>query len=222
MSELLYMKVADSVMERIHNGVLKEQEKLSERKLAKEYEVSRTVVREAIKLLNEKGLVHTVYGKGSYVSVPDDQLVINKFQNAMDMTDVDQEDVLEARSLVEYAMVPYIIERTTPKDIEVLTQIQKKLEESILDDKAYIEYDEKFHLALSMCTHNRVITIITGSLNSMANREAFLQTDYRVREQATLEHAAILTAIKKKDETMLLHAIETHIRCVRSHVGGDY
>ena len=64
MSELLYMQVSDSLIKKIQEGILQENMKLSERKLAVEYQVSRTVIREAIKLLNEKGLVRTEYGKG--------------------------------------------------------------------------------------------------------------------------------------------------------------
>ena len=80
MSELLYMQVSDSLIKKIQEGILQENMKLSERKLAVEYQVSRTVIREAIKLLNEKGLVRTEYGKGTFVNQMNDRLSIDKIQ----------------------------------------------------------------------------------------------------------------------------------------------
>lgn len=221
MSELLYMQVADNIMERIHNGVLREHEKLSERKLAIEYQVSRTVIREAIKLLNEKGLVNTVYGKGSYVKRLDDQFLMNKLQDAMDMSQVELNDVLEARELLESSMVDLILNRIEQKDIEVLEELHRKMEDNVNNGSEYIKYDANFHLALSICTHNRVLAIMTGTLNRMANRELFLSHGDAIRKNANQEHLAMLEALKHKDKEAFRKALNTHIGCIRSRVGGE-
>lgn len=220
MAELLYMQVADNIIERIQNGVLQVNEKLSERKLAAEYEVSRTVIREAIKLLNEKGLVHTVYGKGSYVNIPDDKVLISKFEDAMDMSQVKPEDVVEARELLEIAMSKLILQRVNQHDIEVLEELYEKMENCGEDGTTYVNYDAKFHLALSICTHNRVLSIMTGTLNNMANREKLLQSR-EVRIRANREHKKIIEALKAQNEEELLEAIRVHIMCIRLHIGEE-
>ncbi len=220
MAELLYMQVADNIIERIQNGALQVNEKLSERKLAAEYEVSRTVIREAIKLLNEKGLVHTMYGKGSYVNIPDDKALISKFEDAMDMSQVEPEDVVEARELLEIAMLKLILQRVNQRDIEVLEELYENMENCIEDGRTYVDYDAKFHLALSICTHNRVLSIMTGTLNNMANREQLLQSR-EVRTRANKEHKKIIEALKAQNEKELLEAIGVHIRCIRSHIGEE-
>ena len=113
MAKLLYMQIADDLMDKIHRGILQEKEKLSERKLAEKYEVSRTVVREAIKLLNEKGYVDTVYGKGSYICFPDENMLMGRFRDAIDVSKVTPAEVLEARELLECSMSQMIVERIT-------------------------------------------------------------------------------------------------------------
>ena len=213
MSELLYMQVSDSLIKKIQEGILQENMKLSERKLAVEYQVSRTVIREAIKLLNEKGLVRTEYGKGTFVNQMNDRLSIDKIQDTLDSSRVTQVDVLEARELMETAM--------TQKDIAVLEELYERLKEYIEEPDEFILYDAKFHLALSICTHNRVLSIMTGTLNKMANREQFLSEGREHRERANQEHLNIIQALKNKNEKQLLEAMQLHISCIRSHVGGE-
>lgn len=220
MAEMLYMRVADSIIERIQNGTLKEDEKLSERKLAAEYKVSRTVIREAIKLLNEKGLVYTIYGKGSYVNIPDEKVLIGKFEDVMDMSQVLPEELIEARELLEFSMADLILERINERDIEVLEELYENMEGAMKDGKAYVNYDAKFHLALSICTHNRVLTIMTGTLNNMANREQLLQSE-EIRRRANNEHKKMIEALKEKEKDKYLDAIKVHIKCIRSHMGEE-
>lgn len=220
MAEMLYMKVAEDLSAKIQAGILMVDEKLSERKLAAEYKVSRTVVREAVKVLNEKGLVHTVYGKGTYVKLPDDKMLIDKFRDALDVSQVEQSEVLEAREMLEISMIPYMIERVNDRDIQVLEELYQEMEKSIEDGPSYVQLDEKFHLACSICTHNRVLSVMTGTLNQLADRREFL-TDYSMRKKAYKEHRMIIDALKKKDQELLQEALHRHINCIRSYAGGE-
>ena len=71
MRDALSTKIASELCARIQSGELKENDKLpSERILASQYDVSRNVIRESIKMLVEKNLVINIPGKGNYVSRP--------------------------------------------------------------------------------------------------------------------------------------------------------
>lgn len=216
MEELLYMQVAEDLTAKIQTGILAIDEKLSERRLAAQYNVSRTVVREAVKVLNEKGLVHTVYGKGTYVNLPDDKMLIGKFRDALDVSQVNQDEVLEARELLESSMISFMFERVNDQDIEVLEELYQKMKECIEDGEAFVRMDEKFHLACSICTHNRVLSVMTGTLNQLANRQEILM-DGSMREKANEEHGMIIMALKQKDEELLHKAMKSHINCIRSY-----
>lgn len=216
MAKLLYMQIADDLMSKIHTGRLTEGEKLSERKLADEYKVSRTVVRESIKLLNEKGYVDTLYGKGSYIRIPDENMLMNRFREAVDVSKVEMGEVLEARQLLECSMTHMIIERITEKDMEMLEEIYSEMEQC-KDEVEYIELDAKFHLAVAMCAHNRVLSIMTGTLNQLTNRRKFIgNSDSQVK--ASKEHRIMLDALRERDEKKLLNALHIHIECIRSFV----
>ncbi len=219
MTKLLYMQIADDLMEKIHSGVLTEGKKLSERKLAEEYKVSRTVVREAIKLLNEKGYVDTVYGKGSYICIPDEDMLMQRFREAVDVSRVEATEVLEARELLECTMAHMIVERITAKDMEILEELYQDMEKS-RDEKEYIDLDAKFHLAISMCAHNRVLSIMTGTLNQLTDRNEFVANP-NSQEKASREHRVMLDALRQRDEKKLLDALQAHINCIRSYVDED-
>lgn len=216
MAKLLYMQIADDLMSKIHTGKLTEGEKLSERKLADEYKVSRTVVRESIKLLNEKGYVDTLYGKGSYIRIPDENMLMNRFREAVDVSKVEMGEVLEARQILECSMTHMIIERITEKDMEMLEELYSEMEQC-KDEVEYIELDAKFHLAVSMCAHNRVLSIMTGTLNQLTNRRKFIgNSDSQVK--ASKEHRIMLDALRERDEEKLLNALHIHIECIRSFI----
>lgn len=216
MAEMLYMQVADHIINHIQDGTLKENDKLSERKLAAEYKVSRTVVRESIKLLNERGLVQTIYGKGSFVNIPDRKALMGKFEYALDVSHVQQEDVVEARELLETAMIPLIMERVNEKDLDILHELYQSMRESVEDGELFMKADEKFHLSLSICAHNQVLSVVTGTMNSMSDRRRLLRSK-NIRVNANKEHKKIIEALEQRDEQMLREAIENHISCIRSH-----
>ena len=216
MAKLLYMQIAEDLMNQIHSGGLTEGKKLSERKLAEEYKVSRTVVREAIKLLNEKGYVETLYGKGSYIRLPDEDMLMRRFREAVDVSKVESREVLEARELLECTMAHLIVERISEKDMEILEELYQDMQ-NCKSEREYIDLDAKFHLAIAMCAHNRVLSIMTGTLNQLTDREEFVGNPGS-QEKASREHAVMLEALREHDEEKLLRALQTHIDCIRSYV----
>ena len=216
MAKLLYMQIAEDLMNQIHSGGLTEGKKLSERKLAEEYKVSRTVVREAIKLLNEKGYVETLYGKGSYIRLPDEDMMMRRFREAVDVSKVESTEVLEARELLECTMAHLIVERISEKDMEILEELYQDMQ-NCKSEREYIDLDAKFHLAIAMCAHNRVLSIMTGTLNQLTDREEFVGNPGS-QEKASREHAVMLEALREHDEEKLLRALQTHIDCIRSYV----
>lgn len=79
MSGNLYTNIVDNIEEAIKNGELNEGTKLpSERAMAERYDVSRNVIREAYKILKEKGLVDIYSGKGAFVSKPKANVINNR------------------------------------------------------------------------------------------------------------------------------------------------
>lgn len=217
MAELLYVQISDNITELIKTGDLKENDKLSERKLAEQYHVSRAVIRDALKLLNEKGLVSTQAGKGSYVNIPNGQELMGKFEQAIDNSCITSETAIEAREIIELSYVHLIAERATDDNVEVLKQILQSMQENVDDLIAFARLDEEFHMTLAACTQNEVLKLFTGTLNSITNRDRLLATK-EVRENALKEHERLVESVEEHDAKLLLVYMEKHLKCVRKYV----
>ena len=217
MAELLYMQISDDITQQIKSGTLKVNDKLSERRLAEQYNVSRAVVRDALKLLNEKGLVSTQTGRGSFVNIPNGQDLMGRFEKAIDNSCITAETAIEAREVIEMSYIQLISDRATKDNIAKLREISNGMKKSIDDGTEFARLDESFHLVLSSCTQNEVLTLFTGTLNSITNRDRLFVTK-AVRFNALKEHNFIIDAVEAHDGEKLREALSRHLNCVREHV----
>lgn len=217
MTKLLYVQISEDITEKIKEGSLQRGAKLSERKLAEQYEVSRAVIRDALKLLNEKGLVRTSAGRGSFVNIPSGEELMGKFEEAVDNSLITSAVAMEAREVIELSYMHLVAERATKKDIGKLKDIMAEMRASGDDILAFARLDEAFHLALANCTHNEALSMFSGSLNTITNRDRLLISK-EIRDRAMAEHEILLEAVEKHDVTMLTEGMKKHLTCVRRHL----
>lgn len=125
MSKLLYQDVADKIEDQIKCGKWKTDDKLpSERILAQEYHVSRTVVREAIKTLNEKKVIINRPGKGNYVSCPDNDSLTSQFESLVSYNNISIPDLIEAREELEVVIGARAIKNITRSQLKEMTVLR--------------------------------------------------------------------------------------------------
>lgn len=217
LSDLLYTSISNEIETKIKTGIYSENEKLpSERILAENYGVSRTVIREALKVLNEKGLVKILTGRGNFISMPKEQDLIDKFETAIDNSGINQSDIIEAREIIEIAISKRLISRVVQDDIDKLKEIYEEMNDNFYNSEDYAKLDAKFHLQLANCTKNNVLRMITATLNNVTDRKV-LSNDIEVRKNAHKEHYAIINAIEERNNYKLEEAILQHINCFRMH-----
>ena len=155
-------QVADEVAERIErlilDGVLKAGQALpSERRLTEKLGVSRTALREGLKLLRAREIIHTSQGKGSFVariSKVDAGPLMHLF-NSQPRT---LYDLLEVRSLLEADSARLAALRGTEADF---IMIRRRYEEMVhaqvdADTATHAHLDHAFHLAICEASHNPV------------------------------------------------------------------
>lgn len=213
-------KVSDDIEYKIKEGILKEGEKLDgERVLAETYAVSRNVVREALKILKEKGLLEIVTGKGAYVTIPKADVLFDKFESAMDYSNVDMDELLDARLEVELVIGRKVIENITEAGIGQLEMLYNHMEDAKYDLSLFIELDAKFHLLLAELSGNHVLALIESTLNNLTDRKRYLgQKGVLIFERAQREHKQMLLAIKNRDYESFKTSIERHLECIRANL----
>jgi DNA-binding FadR family transcriptional regulator len=165
--------------------------------------VSRTAVREAIKVLTSKGLVEVRRKTGTRVRPKKDW-------NALDPDVVAWQfsggslpgaimDLLELREIIEPMCARMAAERATTEEVAEIEKALVEMERSVGKTTASVEADLSFHLAILEATHNSLMRPF-GALIQTALRASFRQTnrDAAAYQQTLLKHRMVLTAIKGK------------------------
>jgi len=217
----LYAEIASELEKKIRNEELSEHEKLpSERTLAINFGVSRSVIREALRVLDEKGMVEIIHGKGVFVKQPDKVDVIEKIEGLMETSNIKLDELLEARYMLETSVGKKLIKHITEQDMYKLKALYLKMDYALEDEALFTQLDTKFHFQLAEATKNQLLVLITMSLMELSNRTVYLETtDVSVRKHAQKEHGEMIRAIEEHDIERYEMAIENHLECIRKSKG---
>jgi GntR family transcriptional repressor for pyruvate dehydrogenase complex len=209
----MYEAVVEQIEGMIQRGELAAGDVLpSERDMAAMLGVSRGVLSQAFRVLEENGVIEVRPGYGRVV----------RAVRADDATDVLRElekaailDLLEARETVERTIVELACQRATDADLGEIERIVQAWKREELD----VDTDQEFHLAVARATHNVVLTnmlrLTLGLLRK--TRERTLQVPGR-KQRMVEEHNAIYQAIVARNPEAAREAVARHLNSIRSHL----
>ena len=145
-SPKIYENIVNSIRGLIETGELKKGERLpSERKLSDQFGVSRTAVREAIKSLNEIGVLDVQVGRGTFVSKDASTKLIDKMGLLMMMESVNTSDLHEVRQVLEIPIIRLAALNRKQKNIENLEKLLEEMKKNIDKPEVFIKADTNFN-----------------------------------------------------------------------------
>lgn len=221
---MLSEEVVTYLMERILNGELQPGDKLpSERNLSDSLGVSRTVVREAIKVLSEKSLVSVRVGKGAYVTQPNQRSITESIKLMFQLERGTVENVIEIRKFLEIPLAGIAAQRATQSNLEEMRSLLSRMEDLIGDETAYIHYiqiDLEFHLAIARATQNPLfILLIKPVIDLMQKTRLIITRAPRSYERSHFHHISIYSAIASGAEAVAREAMAAHLDQVQEDAG---
>ncbi|WP_061293118.1 FadR/GntR family transcriptional regulator [Herbidospora cretacea] len=185
--------------------------------LCETFSVSRTVVREAVKVLQEKGLVQVRQGSGTIVTPPTewnmlDELVLNA-TIAQDDGIVVLDDLVVTRRLLESDMAHVAARVATEETVERLHALVDRMDELVADPAAYADYDRAFHDTIMQASGNRIARAVVRSLESQViNTARYMgRTERSLCVASNLGHRRIFERIAGRDPSGASEAMFTHI-----------
>ena len=191
--------VFNTLREAILKGELKPGERLMELQLASKLGVSRTPIREAIRMLEQEGLAVTIPRRGAEVAR---------------MTEKDMEDVLQIRAALDELAVQLATEQITDEQFDALEQARQNFENSLKSDdvKEIAQADVAFHDAIYNATGNaKLVSMLNNLREQMYRYRMEYLKDERTHKTLIEEHDAIRRALKKHDKVKAGSAIRVHI-----------
>lgn len=214
----LVMEIVESLTDNIRTGVMHAGDKLpTEAEIMLRFDVSRTVVREALSKLQAAGLVLTRHGIGTFVNAP--QLNGNFSISAQDLATVsDVIAVLELRISLETEAAGLAAQRRTGAQLESMQTALHAFQRSIAQDSDAVPSDFQFHLEVARATGNRHFADLMTYLGAMIIPRTRVNTANHAPEgrlsylqRVNGEHECIYVAIRNQDAETARLAMRTHL-----------
>ena len=213
--EKLSFQVADQIQRLILANELKPGDRLPpERDLCDRFEVSRTVIREAISILVAKGLLTSKGGSGSYVKAIQGEHIADSIGMyiSTQSQSVSLEDLMEVRRVLEVKIASLAAERASPEDIQELERLIAAGHEVLDDPDAFATLDLEFHVALARLSHNSLFEILLEPFADALYESRRLASQLPgVIEEATSLHQNILDKVKDGDPRGAAREMSKHL-----------
>lgn len=209
----LYEQIADRLEDYIITHGFGEQEKLpSEQALADEFSVSRNVIREALKLLKERGLVDSRNGTGSYITKPEAANLSDVISRMVAMDNISSESIYEVRRILEVAACKNAARKVTPLQLYEMEELLEHLKDRSLTVQERREADFAFHEAIARAAGNPLLLILVQAMKNifveMIEKGIFMEGGI---DDAIMRHNNILNALKEHDPVMAEDAMYDHL-----------
>lgn len=194
----LYEEVAELLRQRIFNRELEPGSWIDELKIAEDYGISRTPLREALKVLAAEGLVTMKVRRGAYVT---------------EVNEKDLVDIYHLLGLLESDATGMVAQHATDEQLGELRSLHEALEASAQDRDRFFEINERFHMRLLEIADNRWRNQMVADLRKVMklNRHHSLLKSGRI-EESLAEHRAVMTALQARDATAATSRMLEHFR----------
>ena len=216
----LHDQIVGQVQALIENGRLKHGDQLPpERELAAIFKVSRHSVREAIRILEQKKVLKSRPGSGTFIILEDESSVVEFLAKAIHREKNTLSEIFQFREFIEPHIAGLAAENATSKDIRLLEQLfdqQQRAVDNILLSK---ELDEKFHLALADATGNSVLLQVVELFGYILMKSRHELSQSPLRSKISVNgHRKILKAIKAGDSRAANDLMAEHLNAIRENV----
>ncbi|MEU1522228.1 FadR/GntR family transcriptional regulator [Nocardia rhamnosiphila] len=220
-------QVEDRIRQMVLSGELNSGEMLPpETALAKQFNVSRTTLREALRSLTTQGLIHKVPGArgGNFVNSVDHHslgtVVIESLHNLLELGSIAFSEVAEIRQYLEVPAARLAATNRTAKELEQLHEVVEQQKSASVDDPDIPKLDEKFHSLIAQASRNRVLASFVAALHHETEPVHYLDLSPEVGRATVRHHKAIVDAISAKDPDAAEAAIVEHLSYLRVHLAG--
>ncbi len=214
-SQRTFEEVSSKIKALIFEGTLQSGDKLpSELDLAKQFNVGRQTVREALRILELSGFITVKkgFGGGPVVRNNISGRITNLLLDAFRMENITVEEFVAARLTIEKAILNNAIDNSDDQDIKDLRENLAKAKDLIANKEIATDLNFEFHSLLAKASRNPVFIIVEGAINAIhRNLRSRSAPDFKTSETAVREHEKILDALIKEKRENAINLLKKHI-----------
>jgi len=195
----LHNEVADRLRELITRGELSPGERLNERLLTERFGISRTPLREAIKILSAEGLVKLLPNRGAIVTT---------------ITPANAQDMFQVMAVLEALAGELACQRASDEDIAEVAELHERMRAYHADGDLtdYFEFNQRIHQKIVDCAGNLELTDAYRRISVRIRRARYMANLSKSRwNEAMDEHEDILDALVRRDSERLKALLAAHL-----------
>ena len=193
----------------------------NENELSRELDVSRTTLREAVRILITNGVLEIRRGLGTYVREENDTFVGMALGNLTD-TKAGARDLYEMRLIFEPEAAALAAARASDQELKRIIGYGRQVEGLIREGKDRTEAEHTFHKAIAKATHNDFMYKLMPVLYEAIGRGVALSAQSEAAVKSTLsDHGLIMEFLEARDAQGARSAMKIHIRHAMKELGLD-
>ena len=210
-------QIADVIQEMITTQQIRVGDRLPpERELSQLLNVNRSTIREAIGLLQERGMVQMKAGSGTYVIHMPPDTVGQAIKRYFVSRNCSQKDLMAVRLVLEPEIAALAASKATPEDLSSLGEALGRMEAGwpSQDYEAYSAADVDFHFTLAVASHNDLFVGIASGTSALMR--IWIGTTFRLakHEDSFRLHREVYEAVVARDAGRARDAMRTHIETI--------
>lgn len=221
----VYEQVIEQIQNNIMEGIFKKGDKLpSERELSEKMGVSRTSIREALRVLETMGVVESRQGEGNFICSNIEKSLLQPLSMMFKLNNGSFSDIYELRSILEIECARLSAIRATDMDCRELLSVVEEMEQETFGENRYeilVELDKKFHNTLSDISKNYLIESLFSTISNLfekfiedARYKIILFDSEQANKSLLIQHKKICESIIKKNQDMAVEAMREHMEYI--------
>lgn len=208
--------LAEELRERILSGEFVEDTQLPpERDLVTQTQMSRSTVREALRILEVQGLVRIKSGRagGAFVQRPSQDSVATSLSLLIRGRQLRLADLLQTREAIEPVCASLAAQNRTDEELAALHDANKALEAAEGNLSDFLDANIDWHIGVATAGHNELLEALMIALSkaiyTATENEAFVDAD--VRKVTARAHKSITTAIRQQNPEAAVRRMNRHV-----------
>lgn len=215
--------IVENIRRAIYTGTLEAGQQLpSEPDLARQFNVSRSAVREALKVLELSGLltVRRGYHGGTFVSPPDFEEASEVATLSLHLGHTTVDQLTEAREVIEIRAAELAATRCSDPEVATLEETIGQMEQYVNLPARFITADIDFHMAVAEMSQNNVFVFTLSAIRKLLIRDLNrLIVENTMREAIIQQHCDVLGAIKQHDPNRAGRTMRSHLQFIAGKLG---
>lgn len=188
-----------------------------EREFAEQMGVSRTVLRESVRILVARGLLETKHGIGTLVREVSNDQVVASLSMLLQTKGISLDDLHRVRSILETEIAGLAALQATPDAVANLSQIVEKMSQNQDDPETVVLLDAEFHRALALTANNPLLVVLLDSFRDLIQEVRLLVHKHPdLLETVMPDHSRILECVVAKDPDGARQVMREHLDNARS------